>query len=122
MSSEGLVAIRDASSYLLADRATGLGGSMLAACIDGQRPYVCEIQALVAKNHNPAAVRRTAVGVDNMRLPLLVAVLQRHADLQLGSFDVFVSAVGGLRVTEPACDLPAALAMLSSFSGKALPD
>jgi DNA repair protein RadA/Sms len=122
MRSDGLVAIRDASAYLLADRCTGLAGSMLAACVDGQRPYVCEIQALVDPNGNPAASRRTAVGVDPVRLPLLVAVLNRHADAKLGAFDVFVSAVGGVRITEPATDLPAVLAMLSSLCNEPLPD
>jgi len=122
MQSDGLVAIRDASAYLLADRCVGLSGSMLAACVDGRRPYVCEIQALVDENKTPMASRRTAVGVEPMRLPLLVAVLHRHAQVNLGSFDVFVSAVGGVRITEPASDLPAALAMLSSRVDVALPD
>jgi DNA repair protein RadA/Sms len=122
MRSDGLVAIRDASAYLLADRCTGLAGSMLAACVEGRRPYVCEIQALVDENTGPGLARRTAVGVDQMRLPLLVAVLHRHLQLPFGGFDVFVSAVGGVRITEPASDLPATLAMLSSLSGVALPD
>jgi DNA repair protein RadA/Sms len=122
MRSDGLVAIRDASAYLLADRCEGLAGSMLAACIEGRRPYICEIQALVDENRNPATARRTAVGVDQIRLPLLVAVLNRHAQATLGGFDVFVSAVGGVRITEPASDLPAALAMLSSLKARALPD
>ncbi len=121
MRSDGLVAISDASAYLLADRVEGLAGSMLAACIDGRRPYLCEIQALVNENSNPATARRTAVGVDQVRLPLLVAVLSRHANVSLSGFDVFVSAVGGVRISEPASDLPAALAMLSSFKGIALP-
>ncbi|MCA1830472.1 MAG: DNA repair protein RadA, partial [Actinobacteria bacterium] len=122
MRSDGLIAIRDASAYLLADRCEGLSGSMLAACIEGRRPYICEIQALVDRNPNPSMPRRTAVGLDQMRLPLIVAVLNRHADVRLGDYDVFVSAVGGVRITEPASDLPAALAVLSSWSGNALPD
>lgn len=122
MQSDGLVAIRDASAYLLADRCTGLAGSMLAACMEGQRPFICEIQALVDENANPAMARRTAIGVDAIRLPLLVAVLHRHAEVKLGGYDVFVSAVGGVRISEPASDLPAALAMLSSYASKPLPD
>ena len=123
MTGDGLRAIRDASAYLLADRCTGLAGSMLAACVEGRRPFVCEIQALVDKNAGgPGIPRRTAVGVDQVRLPLLVAVLHSHTELRLGSTDVFVSAVGGVRITEPASDLPAVLAMLSSFAGVALPD
>ncbi|MEX0874731.1 MAG: DNA repair protein RadA [Actinomycetota bacterium] len=122
MASDGLLAIRDASAYLLADRCTGLPGSMLAACVEGRRPFVCEIQALIQSENNNPIPRRTAVGVDASRLPLLVAVLERRAGVVLGRNDVYVSAVGGIRTSEPACDLPIALAMVSSWREKALPD
>lgn len=120
MANEGLRPIREASRYLLADRFEGLPGSVLAACLDGHRPYVLEIQALVAKTGVPVP-RRQAIGVDGSRLPLLVAVLTRRLRLHLGDQDVYVSAVGGLRATEPAADLPVVLALLSAVKGLALP-
>ncbi|HVL80199.1 MAG TPA: DNA repair protein RadA, partial [Actinomycetota bacterium] len=121
MDASGLVPIRDASSYLLADRRPGMSGSALAACLDGRRPFVCEVQALVAPT-GVAAPRRTAVGVDAGRLPVLVAVLGRRLDLRLGDKDVFVSAVGGIRAAEPAADLPVACAVLSAIHDVPLPD
>src|SRR5581483_1697880 len=89
MRSEGLVAIRDASAYLLADRAGGLPGSVLAACVDGRRPFVCEVQALVTGASGPA--RRSAVGIDPARLAMLVAVVEERAGVSLKDCDVFVS-------------------------------
>jgi DNA repair protein RadA/Sms len=121
MTSEGLFPIRDASAYLLADRCVGLPGSVLAGCVDGRRPFVCEVQALVETSSAPMP-RRTAIGVDQSRLPLIVAVLDRHAHLKIRENDVYVSAVGGIRTIEPATDLPAALAMMSSFLEKPIPD
>jgi DNA repair protein RadA/Sms len=114
MRSEGLVAIRDASAYLLADRRGGLPGSVLAACVDGRRPFVCEIQALVATANGPP--RRSAVGIDGSRLPMLVAVLEQRAGVVLHDKDVFVSAVGGFRVPEPAVDLPVVIAVMSAVT------
>ena len=121
MRSDGLFAIRDASAYLLADRSKGLSGSVLAACVDGQRPYVCEIQALVMKSQL-SVPRRSAIGVDASRLPLLLAVIEQRAEVKLHDQDVYVSAVGGIRAAEPAADLPVAMAILSSFFDVALPD
>jgi DNA repair protein RadA/Sms len=121
MTSEGLFPIRDASAYLLADRCTGNPGSILAGCVDGRRPFVCEIQALVESTNAPMP-RRTAIGVDQSRLPLIVAVIDKHAELKLRENDVYVSAVGGIKTMEPATDLPAALALMSSYLNKPLPD
>lgn len=120
MTSDGLQAIRDASGYLLADRYDGLPGSVLGALVDGQRPFVCEIQALV-NSTNATMPRRTAIGIDGARLPLLVAVVQRRLHLGLGGADVYVSAVGGIRVSEPAGDLPVVLALVSAWKSVALP-
>jgi DNA repair protein RadA/Sms len=120
MRPEGLVAIRDASAYLLADRCGGLPGSVLASCVDGRRPFVCEVQALVAEASGPP--RRSAVGLDPSRLAMLVAVIEQRAQVTLRDADVFVSAVGGLRVPEPAVDLPVVLAVLSARLDVAFPD
>lgn len=118
MASEGLIAIRDASAYLLADRCGDLPGSVLAAAVDGRRPLVFEVQALVTES---AAMRRTSIGVDGTRLPLLVAVLEERAQVKLLGQDVYVSAVGGLRIQDHACDLPIALAVLSAHAGVVIP-
>ena len=114
MRSDGLAPIRDASAYLLADRHAGLPGSVLAACVDGRRPFVCEVQALVADASGPP--RRAAVGIDSARLPMLIAVLEQRAEMPFKEKDVFVSAVGGLRVAEPAVDLPVVMAVMSAYT------
>jgi len=121
MTNEGLVAIRDASAYLLADRCGNQPGSVLAACVDGRRPFVCEIQALVGERSTASMPRRTSIGVDGARLPQLLAVLHRHAETSFHDRDVYVSAVGGIRAAEPACDLAIALAVLSSLHNVAIP-
>ncbi len=119
MGAEGLVAIRDASAYLLADRCGDLPGSVLAATVDGRRPLVFEMQALVTTGGTMP--RRTSIGVDGSRLPLLVAVLEERAGVKFGEKDVYVSAVGGIRAQEPACDLPIALALLSAWHNVVVP-
>jgi DNA repair protein RadA/Sms len=119
MASEGLVAIRDASAYLLADRCGDLPGSVLAASVDGRRPLVFEVQALVT--NGGTMPRRTSIGVDSSRLPLLVAVLQERAGVRFDDKDVYVSAVGGIRAQEPACDLPIAIALLSAAHDVVVP-
>lgn len=121
MRSDGLIAIRDASAYLLSDRSKGLPGSVLAACVDGRRPFVCEIQALVNPTHAPMP-RRTAIGVEASRVPMLLAVIERWAEVKLSDHEVYVSAVGGIRAQEPALDLPITMAILSAFCNKPLSD
>ncbi len=121
MTNEGLSTIRDASKYLLADRVEGLPGSVLAACVDGRRPFVIEVQALLHGDNVPSP-RRTAIGFDAQRLPLLLAVMDRHLKLPVRMQDAYVSAVGGIKINEPANDLPAVLALISSHLDHALPD
>jgi DNA repair protein RadA/Sms len=121
MAPEGLVAIRDASAYLLADRCGDLSGSVLAASVDGRRPFVCEVQALVAPANGQQFPRRNAIGVDASRLPMLIGVLEVRAEVKFEKHDVYVSAVGGIRASEPACDLPIALALLSARFDKVVP-
>lgn len=120
MTEKGLVAIDDASRYLLAGRREGLPGSVLAVTMQGKRPVLIEVQALVADS-NLAMPRRTALGVSSGRLALLIAVLQRRLGLVLGGKDIFVSAAGGLKADEPAADLAVACALLSSALDIVLP-
>jgi DNA repair protein RadA/Sms len=115
MAPEGLVPIRDASAYLLADRCGDVPGSVLAASVDGRRPFVCEIQALVTDPSGQQFPRRTSIGVDGSRLPMLIGVLEQRAEISFANRDVYVSAVGGIRAMEPACDLPIALALMSAL-------
>ncbi len=90
--------------------------------MEGQRALLVEVQALRAPSSSTSAPpRRSAQGVDAGRLALLLAVLEQHAGLMLGHTDVFASAVGGIRVTEPAADLALVLALASALSGRALP-
>jgi DNA repair protein RadA/Sms len=94
---------------------------MLLPAIEGTRPIVLEVQALVAPS-DLAMPRRQATGFDRNRLSMIVAVLGRHAGVALGSSDIFVNVAGGVRVDEPAADLAVALAIVSSARGRAAPD
>ena len=120
MAEEGLIEVGQPSSALLAQRAGGIAGSAVMATMEGSRPLLVEVQALVSPSYLPAP-RRLSVGIDNARLLQVLAVLERRADVQLGSFDVYVSIAGGVRVIEPAIDLPLALALASSRADRPLP-
>ena len=120
MREEGLVEVADASRRFV-DEATRAPGSVVLAAMEGSRPLLVEVQALVAPS-GLEQPRRVANGVDRNRLALVLAVLSRHARLQLGSADVFVSVAGGVRVDEPGADLAIALAVASASRGVALGD
>ena len=110
----------DPSGLFLGDRREGVPGSVVVPALDGQRPLLVEVQALVTPS--PLAMpRRSAQGIDQGRLSLLLAVLERRVGLAFGSADVFVSAVGGVRLSEPGADLAVALALASALSDVALP-
>lgn len=114
MTSAGLQELENPSQLLLAERAENQAGSAVAAVLDGMRPMLGEIQALTA--HSVFAVpRRTASGMDYNRLIILLAVLEKRLGVPLGSQDVYINVVGGLRLTETAADLPVALAVYSSL-------
>ena len=120
MTETGLMAVPDASALFLADRRRGVSGSAVVPIIEGHRPLLVELQALV----NPTAIpspRRSAQGIDNGRLALLAAVLERRANIALSTSDIYALAVGGARVTEPAADLGLCLAIASSKADTALP-
>jgi DNA repair protein RadA/Sms len=120
MEQHGLVEIEDASARFVGD-ATGNAGSVVLCAMEGTRPMLVEIQALVARTE-VSPPRRVANGIDRNRLALVLAVLARHAGLALGDHDVFVSVVGGVRIDEPAADLAIALAVASAAKGVALVD
>lgn len=120
MLQSGLAGIADPSALFLGDRRAGTAGSAVVATIEGHRPLLVELQALVSPTPFPQP-RRSAQGIDAGRLSLLLAVLAQRVGVGFANADVFASAVGGARVDEPAADLPLALALTSSLTGVALP-
>src|SRR4051812_16794339 len=115
MRDSGLVEVADASARFV-EEATRAPGSVVLCAMEGSRPLLVEVQALVAPTQL-VPPRRVSNGVDRNRLALLLAVLSRHAGVQLGSADVFVSVAGGVRVEEPGADLAIALAVASAARG-----
>lgn len=120
MKSGGLMEVPNPSELFLAERPLNTPGSVVTATLEGSRTVLLEIQALVT----PTAYgtpRRTTLGVDQSRVALLLAVLEKKAGLQLGSQDVFVNVAGGAKLSEPAADLPILIAIASSYLDKAVP-
>ncbi|MBC8417272.1 MAG: DNA repair protein RadA [Proteobacteria bacterium] len=114
MKDSGLDEVGNPSRIFLQERPEGVPGSVVISCIEGTRPLLVEIQALVGPS--PLGMpRRTAIGVDHNRISLLVAVLGKRLGMELGDQDIFVNVAGGLRVDEPAADLGIVSAMMSSF-------
>lgn len=114
MNEQGLAELANPSQMLLAERAANQSGSAIAAVMDGMRPLLGEIQALTTHSVFPVP-RRTASGMDYNRLIILLAVLEKRVGVPLGTQDVYINVVGGLRITETAADLPIALAVYSSL-------
>ena len=119
MEQEGLVEVKNPSQFLLTGRSGRVSGTIITACLEGIRPLLIEIQALVSTTCF-GLPRRTTVGFDANRLGLLLAVLEKRQGLLLGNQDVYLNAVGGFRLVEPAADLAVALAVASSFRDRAL--
>jgi DNA repair protein RadA/Sms len=115
MSDTGLRGVPDPSRLFLADRLVGRSGSVVVPTMEGHRPLLVEVQALLTPSTLPQP-RRSAQGLDGGRLSLIMAVLGRHLHQAYGSSDVHVSAVGGVRIVEPGADLALALALVSSRS------
>ncbi|HSQ59763.1 MAG TPA: DNA repair protein RadA [Acidobacteriota bacterium] len=117
MRGDGLVEVENPSERLLRERGEQAPGSVVVGSIEGTRPLLVELQALVAPTHfaNP---QRVAQGIDSRRLAVVIAVLQKRAGLSLAGADVFVNVAGGIRLEEPAADLGLALALASSFRDK----
>lgn len=119
MQEEGMIEVKNPSKIFL-EQKVNAPGSAVVAILSGIRPLIVEIQALVTKTSLPSP-RRTGSGVDNNRLQLLVAVLQKRLGLALFDQDIFVNVTGGLRIFEPAADLGICLAIISSFRDKVIP-
>ena len=118
MTERGLVGVDDPSALFLADRRPGAPGSVVTAVLEGARPLLVEVQALVAPAANSAMPRRTVQGLDAGRVSLVIAVLQQRVRRgSLGACDVWASVAGGVRVREAAADLAAALALASARAG-----
>ncbi len=120
MAEGGLVEVKNPSGFFLAERPENAPGSVVVSSLEGTRPVLLELQALVA----PAPVgtpRRTVLGADYNRVCLLLAVLEKRAGVPLGSQDVFVNVAGGGRVTEPAADLGIVVAAASSYMDRPVP-
>jgi len=120
MTERGLKGVTNPSALFLSQHADPVAGSAVVATLEGSRPLLVEIQALVDPVQG-GMPRRLAVGLDAQRLALLLAVLHRHGGVDTGGLDVFVNAVGGVRIQEPAVDLAVLLAINSSLKNNALP-
>ncbi|HWL64682.1 MAG TPA: DNA repair protein RadA, partial [Actinomycetota bacterium] len=116
MGERGLTTLEDPSALLLDDRAPGTPGSIVYPSMDGSRPLLIELQALVERSALPQP-RRVAIGIDQRRLTLVLGVLSKHLSLGLAEMDVFMAAAGGLAVREPASDLAMSLALASAGRG-----
>ena len=121
MCSEGLREVQNPSEYMLSGKPEGASGSIVACSIEGTRPILLEIQALVCHS-NFGIPRRTAAGADLNRVNLLMAVLEKRQGLPMSSSDAYVNIAGGIRMTEPAIDLGIVLALVSSYKDIAIPE
>lgn len=121
MRSDGLVEVENPSEYMLSGKPQGASGSVVACSMEGTRPVLLEIQALVCHS-NFGIPRRTAAGTDFNRVNLLMAVLEKRLGMNLSTCDAYVNIAGGIRMTEPAIDLGIILAIISSFRDKAIAD
>ncbi|MFL0461025.1 DNA repair protein RadA [Kytococcus sedentarius] len=117
----GITGLADPSGLFVSRHATPVPGTCLTVTLEGRRPLVAEVQALAVPTQAPSP-RRTTSGVDSSRVAMTVAVLNRHGGVPLATSDVYVSTVGGVRLSEPSTDLAVALALASSLADQALPD
>lgn len=121
MRGDGLAEVANPSEYMLEGRPEGASGSVVACTMEGTRPVLLEVQALVCQS-NLAFPRRTAAGTDLNRVNLLMAVLEKRAGLRLSSCDAYVNIAGGIRMSEPALDLGIVLAVASSMKDRPIDD
>ena len=117
MKEHGLEEVKNPSEVMLTGRPLDAAGSVIVCSMEGTRPLLIEIQALVAQT-NFQMPRRTTVGIDFNRVNLLMAVLEKRAGIHLGSCDAYVNLTGGIRLSEPAVDLGIILALVSSYRNR----
>jgi DNA repair protein RadA/Sms len=120
MTEKGLRGVTNPSAIFLSQHGQQVPGSCVLVTQEGTRPLLVEVQALVDTAHSPSP-RRLSVGLEQNRLAMLLAVLHRHAGVVCFDQDVFVNAVGGVKITEPAADLAVLLAIVSSLTNRPLP-
>ncbi len=120
MADTGLIEVPNPSQMLLSGRPEGASGTCVACVMEGTRPVLAEVQALVAKTSFNMP-RRTADGFDFNRAALLLAVAEKRAGMKLSAFDAYINVIGGLRLDEPGADLPVVLAVASSYRDKVVP-
>jgi len=118
MRSDGLVSATDIASRFF-NRNSQQSGSALTVIMEGSRPIILEVQALVSESHTPNA-KRQATGFDNNRLNMLLALLERKLEIPLSGYDVFINITGGIKITETAADLAILAAIISSFRDRAI--
>lgn len=121
MTDKGLKEVSNPSALFLSSYRSQTPGSSILVTQEGTRPLLVEVQALVDQSHIMPP-KRLAVGMDNYRVAMLIAIMQRHLDLRLFDQDIFLNVVGGIKISEPAADLAVALAIISSFKNKSLPE
>lgn len=121
MKEEGLLEVKNASEFMLSGKPEGASGSVVSCSMEGTRPILLEIQALVCHS-NFGIPRRQAIGMDFNRLNLLMAVLEKRLNLQMSDCDAYVNLAGGMRIVEPAIDLGVAMAVASSFKNRVIDD
>lgn len=119
MKDTGLAQVKNPSEFMLDGKPEGASGSIVACSMEGTRPILIEVQALICQSNMPVP-RRTAVGADYNRVNLLMAVLEKRLGLRLSSCDAYVNIAGGIRMNEPAIDLAMVLAVISSFKDRAI--
>lgn len=121
MREEGLMEVENPSEYMLSGRPEGASGSIVSCSMEGTRPILIEMQALVCRT-NFGLPRRQAAGCDYNRVNLLMAVLEKRVGIQLSDCDAYVNIAGGMKIAEPAVDLGIAMAIVSSFRNRAVAD
>ena len=121
MKEEGLVEVKNPSEFMLNGKPEGASGSVVSCSMEGTRPILLEIQALVCHS-NFGIPRRQAIGTDFNRVNLLMAVFEKRLNLQMSDCDAYVNLAGGMRIVEPAIDLGIAMAVVSSFKNRAIDD
>ena len=121
MRDTGLEEVANPSEYMLNGRPENASGSVVACSMEGTRPILMEIQALVCKS-NFGMPRRTAAGTDYNRVNLLMAVLEKRIGLPLSNYDAYINIAGGIRMNEPAVDLGIVMAIVSSYKNRPISD